>query len=153
MLIFPFNVKASQKFNHTVVAYAETPYRATSVENVAYAPNREVVDGLAEKYQRTRTIVQNKRASYAKRPLQCVEYAKRVVGVFGTWGDGGRKLSLNSTGLVGDVVIFRTIHVAVVIDRVGDVLTITEANYDWKGSIRTRIIDVSDPSIKGFHRF
>jgi hypothetical protein len=57
----------------------------------------------------------------------CVRFAKALTGVYGTWGDGGRRLSLNSNGQVGDVVIFRYIvHVGVISARTGDTITIRE---------------------------
>lgn len=71
----------------------------------------------------------------------------------GVWGNGGHYLSLNSDGQIGDVVIFKGTHVAVIIDRVGEILTITEANYDYRGHIRTRTLSLLDSSIKGFHKF
>ena len=151
-LLFPFNAKANEKFPHTIVSYNQTYLLALETENVFHKPSGEVVEKLAQEHAQRQTLARAKRASYA-RPLQCVEYAKRIIGVFGTWGDGGRYLSLNSTGEINDVVIFYRMHVAVVIGRVGEILTITEANYDYRGSIRTRTINVNDSSIKGFHKF
>lgn len=83
----------------------------------------------------------------------CVQWAKKVTGVFGTWGDGGHYLSLNSNGEVGDVIVFKGTHVAVITARIGSTLTITEANYDYHGSIRTRNLNVASATIRGFHRF
>lgn len=96
------------------------------------------------------------RSTNQKRPAKgynCVAWAKQVTGVYGTWGNGGHYLSLNSDGEIGDVLIFKGTHVAVVIARTGSLITLTEANYDYRGSIRTRTIQVSDPSIRGFHHF
>jgi hypothetical protein len=85
--------------------------------------------------------------------LQCVEFAKQYLGhsLNTSWGNGGRKLSLNGQGDVGDVVIFKRIHVAVVIAREGNTRTIVEANYDNKGSIRTRTLNNSE--VRGYHSF
>jgi hypothetical protein len=111
----------------------------------------------AERIEAERKAAQAKRLAQAKvkakheRVLQCVTYAKNYLGVYGTWGNGGRKLSLNSDGDVGDVVIFKTIHVAVVIANDNGVRTIAEANYDYRGSVRTRIL--LDSEVRGYHKF
>lgn len=85
---------------------------------------------------------------------QCVAYAKKLTGHYGTWGNGGRSLSANSNGEVGDVIIFDYNHVGVIIRRIGEVITYTDRNSDYKGKVRLEVqILASDPSIWKFHRF
>lgn len=82
---------------------------------------------------------------------QCVTYAKAVTGIHGTWGDGGRRLSLNSDGDIGDVVIFKSIHVGVVVDKVNGQKIVAESNFDFACNIRTRVLN--DWEVRGYHKF
>lgn len=143
-LIFPYQVKSIKLDEETQIKYTDT------LAEALYRPSDEVIEKLSSAF----TIAQLRPTfkNYAKN-LSCVSFAKSYLGIFGTWGNGGRYLSLNSTGQVNDVLIFTYVHVAVVIGRVGEILTITEANYDNHGSIRTRQISAFDSSIKGFHSF
>lgn len=83
----------------------------------------------------------------------CVAWAKKQVGVYGTWGDGGRKLPLNSGPVVGAVVIFNYIHVAVILIETETHIFITESNYAGKNIVSTRWIAKNDTSIRGYHDF
>lgn len=139
-LVFPYNVQAQTE---PILSYDQVAYQAISSENTLYRIPVEIPTPPVH-------ASANQATGYGG---NCVAYAKKVTGIGGTWGNGGRLLSLNSDGQVGDVVIFTYIHVAVVIDRVGETLTITESNYDLRGHIRTRTMSVYDPTIRGFHRF
>lgn len=108
-----------------------------------------VVDQLAAAY--AQNLTQTQAQNYGH--YNCVEWAKKLTNQIGIWGAGGALLTLNSDGQIGDVVIFKYQHVGVVIGRVGENLAISEANYDWTGKVRTRILSVYDPTIKGFHQF
>lgn len=99
---------------------------------------------------RQRAIVAKHSKSYGG---SCVYFAKKYLGIYGTWGNGGRRLSLNSGPEVNAVLIFTYIHVAVVQQVNGNTLTIIESNYDLRGSIRVRTIEATDPTIRGFHSF
>lgn len=84
---------------------------------------------------------------------QCVSFAKAFIGVGGTWGDGGRDLELNSGPVIGAVVIFTYTHVAVIVADNGLAITIKESNMDLNGTVSTRTILKSDPTILGYHKF
>lgn len=81
----------------------------------------------------------------------CVDYAKKRTGKYGTWGNGGRLLSLTQTPQVGAVVVFNYTHVAVIDILDGPRMKISESNYEKKMRISSRWISVTDPSIRGFH--
>lgn len=83
----------------------------------------------------------------------CVTFAKRHTGVWGTWGNGGRKLSLNSGPRVGAVVVFSYTHVAVVVADNGLALTVVESNYIARDTVGYRTLLKSDPTIRGYHSF
>jgi hypothetical protein len=83
----------------------------------------------------------------------CVEFSKRYTGQGGSWGIGGRNLSLNGTHELGAVVIFSYPHTAVQVDETDTQIKIIESNYSAKNTIGTRWIDKTDETIKGFHIF
>lgn len=139
-LLLPINVKAQEKIE---ITYTDT------LSQALYRPTDETVEKLSTEFARQ---LKTSPKSYAK-GLSCVAFAKQYLGIYGTWGNGSRNLSLNSNGQINDVVVFTYIHTAVVIGRVGEILTIIEGNYDNRGHIRTRTLSVFDPSIRGFHHF
>ncbi len=148
-LLFPFNtyVKAQAKIEYS------PDWEQLSSQNVLRA-NREVTERLATEYHQAQLA--NARKSYGtNRILQCVTYVKQYFGVSGTFGNGGRYLSLNSPPAIGTAVIFWRTHIAVVTgyDPLTQNLTISEANYDYQGHIRTRTLNALSPTIKGFHSF
>lgn len=142
-LLCPINVRAETN-EETQIKYTDT------LSEALHRPSDEVIEKLSSAFAIAQSRIALK--NYAKN-LSCVAFAKSYLGIFGTWGNGGRYLSLNSTGQINDVLIFKYIHVAVVIGRVGEILTIREANWDNHGSIRTREISAFDSSILGFHKF
>lgn len=167
MLWQPIHVEAKAQTNEPVEPKIE--YR-TETGNVAFnttgvpdvkSYEAQIQTLLVQPRKRTTTVAKNSRPVVVSkyktnfRYLQCVEYAQQFLGfsLGSDWGNGAKNLSLNSDGEIHDVVIFKSEHAAVEIARVGSDLTITEANYDWLGHIRTRHIDVNDPSILGFHKF
>jgi hypothetical protein len=146
-LILPVRVQ-SVKFDGPVEY--QKGWEVTSEENTLRA-DFAIVERLKTEYQISQAQQKIKKTNYGR--YQCVAWAKKLTGVYGTWGDGGRRLTLNGTGQIGEVVIFKSIHVAVVIGRVGQNLVISEANFDLHGSIRTRQISIYDRSIRGYHSF
>lgn len=84
---------------------------------------------------------------------QCVEFAKKFLGLTGTWGYGGKLLPHNTDNPeVGDVVIFSR-HVAVVIGKwVDGTLVLIESNIRGDEKITVgRQVSVSSPTILGFY--
>lgn len=86
---------------------------------------------------------------------QCVCYAKTLTGHYGTWGNGGRKLSANSGAVKGAVIIFHNNHVGVVLeDSNGSTVVFTDRNNDLASGIRPRVeIPINDPLIWKYHKF
>jgi len=90
---------------------------------------------------------------------ECVTFAKAYVGVGGTWGYGGRNLSLNSGPAIGTkenpVVILFYGHVAVIIGmQVDGGLILIESNWHLNHRVLMgRIVYIGDPSIRGYHDF
>lgn len=84
---------------------------------------------------------------------QCVTFTKNYLGIYGTWGNGGSRLSLNSGPEINAVVIFTYIHDAVVIKVTETTITVIESNYIRRYIIGTRTLNLTDPTIKGYHKF
>lgn len=85
---------------------------------------------------------------------QCVQYAKQLTGVYGTWGNGGRYLSGNSGPVVGAVIIFNYVHVGIITSRDNGGSYYTDRNFDLRGGIRHNVwIADNDPTIWKYHNF
>lgn len=84
---------------------------------------------------------------------ECVRFLKDLLGIYGTWGNGARKLSPNGTGQVGDIAIFAGIvHAGLVIGRDGNNVTIREWITTKKGAYeQVRVVSVNN--FRGFHQF
>lgn len=125
-------------------------------QTIIYKPNCDPIKGIATEedcfYKAPKPkIVAAHKAGYGR--YDCVKFVKDLVGVYGTWGDGARRLSLNSSGDIGDVAVFAgIIHTGLVIDRQVDQVTIRE----WmttKTSAYEQIRTLSVNSFLGFHKF
>lgn len=147
--------KADNELTSSAYYIAEIYSPQTIIFNNPSIPN----EADWEEFERKRQAFEarqraNKKAGNGFGRWGCVRFAKAVTGVYGTWGDGGRKLSLNSDGQIGDVVIFTYTHVAVVADRQGDTITIREwITTKFSAYERTITMSIKDPTIKGFHKF
>ena len=85
---------------------------------------------------------------------QCTEFVKTYLGVSGSIGDGGRKLSINSGPVKNAVVVFKYTHVAVITGNNNGTLTLAESNLKGDGKVTLgRQIAANDPSIAYFHHF
>lgn len=83
----------------------------------------------------------------------CVPFAKKYLGVGGTWGNGGRNLSVNSGPAHHAVVLFGKTHVGVQIDETETQILVIDSNSDWHGTIKIKWYDKTDPWIRGYHVF
>ncbi len=90
----------------------------------------------------------------------CVTFAKAYLGISGTWGYGGRNLSVNSKPMVATpenrvVILFGKKHVGVPIFITSDgYVVVAEANYHLNKRVTlNRTVKLTDPSIRGFHKF
>lgn len=143
-LLLPINAKAQEKIE----------YKNYNQESVLYRPSEEVIDRVQAEYEAAQAQLRLKAASHGSNyGGECVQFAKSYLHLSGTWGAGGSNLALNSPATVDAVVIFWGTHVAVVTAVTDTTITIIESNYDYHGHIRTRILDLTDPSIHGFHKF
>ncbi len=84
--------------------------------------------------------------------FNCVQFAKAYLGRSGTWGNGGRLLSLNSSPVPNAVVIFKYTHVAIVQEVTASQILIIESNYK-RGQTSLRWLSLTDPTIRGYHLF
>lgn len=158
-LFFPQQVYAHEKRSHGLseLAYYKianpTLQPGNTLQNQTWLPNPDRPKKIVPKT--------NPAARYASGYGRwgCVRFAKAVLGIYGTWGDGGRKLSLNSDGQINDVVIFQIIHVGVITARLGDMITIREwitvkkADGTYVAYERARTLSIYSPQIRGFHNF
>lgn len=118
-------------------------------------PSEDIIDTAQRAYEQSlpRTKIKITKTSNGGHSLtNCVAYIKTYLGIGGTWGNGGRLLSLNSSPVVNAVVIFRYTHVAVVQEVLNDQILIREANY-VHGQVSLRWLSITDPTIKGYHLF
>lgn len=122
-------------------------------KNIVYKPNCDPVKGVNTEgcfYQAP------KKSNLAKDPYwnQCVYYAKTITGMYGTWGNGGWKLSNNSDAVVGAVVIFNNTHVGVIIKSDGHNFAYTDRNGLGDRQIREEVwTTINDPTIWKYHKF
>lgn len=134
-------------------------------DNTLYRPSEEVVEQTRIAYEEAQRLKQIKAEQIRLRANQaksvgfgrwgCVRFAKAVTGVYGTWGNGGRYLSRNSDGQVGDVAIYRDIvHVDVIVARQGDTITLRGWVTTRTGAYeRTTTANVNSSQFLGFHKF
>ncbi len=143
-----------------VIIKPNIPTTEEEVESVRKYNEQQRVVAAASRVTATRqpTPAPSKKASVAVNKkkygrLECVRFVKDLLGIYGSWGNGARKLSHNSTGQVGDVAIFRRyVHAAYVIGRTGNQVTIREWITLRRGAFeQTRTLSVSEFS--GFHKF
>lgn len=81
----------------------------------------------------------------------CVAFAKKVTGIGGTWGYGGRNLKLSDTPQIGAVLVEQG-HVSVIIGIDGNDLILIESNFDRNERITVgRRIEIGNPLIRGFY--
>lgn len=131
------------------------PNIPTTDEEVASA---RAYDAEQKRIAEQRRIAANKAANLASNQKsygrwECVRFVKDLLGIYGTWGNGARKLSHNSTGQIGDVAIFAGyVHAGLVIGREGDQVTIREWMTTKVGAYE-QVRTLSVNSFLGFHKF
>lgn len=157
-MLLPIHVSAAtqnkQQEQDVKQQIAYQPYAGNIIFNTPGVPDLKSWDD----YQTKQIIALKKKPQQQakvlpKAGLNCVQFAKAYLGIAGTWGNGGRKLALNSGPVANAVMVFTYIHVGVVKQVTEGRILIIEGNYDNHGSVRERWMVINDPTIRGYHVF
>jgi hypothetical protein len=121
-------------------------------KTIKYKPDCDPNKGINTEgcfYQAPKPTI--KKAYPCDYPRQCVCYVKQIVGVYGTWGDGGWMLSDNSDPMVGVAIIFNYTHIGWITQFDGYNIGYTH-QIEGKGILYTWTT-INDPTIWKYHKF